>query len=77
MTQPSVPTLLEASEGYLTPLLVTPARFLENGQISTNFLVRPLKNPIFLKNFRNSITELFRNLRKQIVRKIPSFAGPY
>jgi len=35
------------------------------------------KKRIFPKNFQTSITEIFRNPRKQKVRKIPSFAGPY
>ncbi len=38
---------------------------------------RVWKDRIFLKNFQTSITELFRNSRKQKVRKILSFAGPY
>ncbi len=39
--------------------------------------LRIQKDQIFPKNFRTSKTELFRNLRKQKVWKIPSNAGPY
>jgi hypothetical protein len=39
--------------------------------------LRVRKKHIFLKNFQTSITELFRNSRKQKVWKIPSFVGPW
>jgi len=38
--------------------------------------LRVQKTRLFPKKFQTSITELFRNFRKQKVWKIPSFAGP-
>jgi len=59
--------------GFLNPKTGNSEHFQT---IFVKFL-RVQKDWIFPKKFQTSKTELFRNLQKRKVWKIPSFAGPY